>query len=102
MLFVGPGVEVYHGQVVGRCARDEDLEVNPTKGKQLTNMRAAGADEMIVLTPPQIMSLEATLEYIGPDERVEVTPQSLRLRKRYLTRSDRERKANLAAAAQAA
>jgi GTP-binding protein len=96
-LFVGPGVEVYQGQVVGRYARDTDLEVNPTKGKQLTNIRAAGADEMIVLTPPQVMSLEATLEYMGPDERVEVTPQSLRLRKRYLARSERERQANLSA-----
>jgi GTP-binding protein len=99
-LFVGPGVEVYQGQVVGRCARDTDLEVNPTKGKQLTNIRAAGADEMIVLTPPLVMSLEGALEYIGPDERLEVTPQSLRLRKRYLARSERERQANPSLVAQ--
>ncbi|MBI1741949.1 translational GTPase TypA [Candidatus Acetothermia bacterium] len=92
-LFVGPGVDVYAGMVIGQNSRDNDLEVNPAKGKKLSNMRASGSDEQIILAPPVQMSLEAALEYIGPDELVEVTPKSIRLRKRYLTKNERERAA---------
>jgi GTP-binding protein len=93
VLFIGPGVDVYEGMVIGQNSRDNDLEVNPTKGKKLSNVRAAGSDEQIILAPPVEMSLEAALEYIGPDELVEITPKSLRLRKRYLTKNERERAA---------
>ena len=77
--------------VIGQHARDKDLEINPTKTKQLTNMRAAGSDESLILDPPRRMSLDAALEYIGPDELVEVTPRSLRLRKRHLDPHQRKR-----------
>lgn len=90
-LFIGPGVEVYQGMVVGQNSRDEDLDVNVCKQKQLTNMRAAGSDEALVLTPPREMTLEFAMEYIGPDELVEVTPKSLRLRKRLLNPEDRRK-----------
>lgn len=90
-LFVRPGVSVYNGMVIGQHARDKDLEINPTKTKQLTNMRAAGSDESLILDPPRRMSLDAALEYIGPDELVEVTPRSLRLRKRHLDPHQRKR-----------
>src|SRR5207247_2196994 len=79
-LFIGPGVEVYQGMVVGENARDEDLDVNVCKAKHLTNMRASGSDEAIILTPPREMTLEFALEYIDPDELVEVTPASIRIR----------------------
>jgi len=95
-MFIGPGVEVYRGMVVGQNSRDEDLDVNVCKEKHLTNMRASGSDEALVLTPPREMSLEFALEYIGPDELVEVTPKNLRLRKRLLNPDDR-RKARKAA-----
>ncbi len=95
-LFIGPGVDVYQGMVVGQNSRDEDLDVNVCKQKQLTNIRAAGSDEALVLTPPREMTLEFAMEYIGPDELVEVTPKSLRLRKRMLHPEDR-RKAKKAA-----
>ena len=95
-LFIGPGVDVYRGMVVGQNSRDEDLDVNVCKEKHLSNMRAAGADEALVLTPVREMTLEFALEYIGPDELVEITPQSLRLRKRLLNPEDR-RKAKKAA-----
>ena len=81
-LFVGPGEEVYAGQIIGEHCRTGDLVVNPAKGKKLTNMRAAGSDENVVLTPPMKLSLEDCLSYINQDELVEVTPKSIRLRKR--------------------
>lgn len=91
VMFIGPGVEVYRGMVVGENSRDEDLDVNVCKEKHLSNMRASGSDEALVLTPPQEMSLEFALEYIGPDELVEVTPNSLRIRKRLLHPEDRRK-----------
>jgi GTP-binding protein len=84
VMFVGPGIEVYEGQVVGENARDNDLDVNITKEKKLTNMRASTADEGVKLTPPRLMNLEQCLEWIREDELLEVTPKSLRLRKRAL------------------
>jgi len=90
-LFIDPNVEVYEGQLIGIHSRDNDLVVNPTKAKQLTNIRAAGSDENIVLTPPIRMSLEQALDFIEDDELVEVTPKSIRLRKKLLTESERKR-----------
>ena len=90
-MFIGPGVEVYRGMVVGENSRDEDLDVNVCKEKHLTNMRASGSDEALILTPPHEMSLEFALEYIGQDELVEVTPSSLRIRKRLLHPEDRRK-----------
>jgi GTP-binding protein len=84
VMFAGPGVEVYEGQIVGENARDNDLDVNITKEKKLTNMRASTADEGVKLTPPRLMNLEQALEWIREDELLEVTPKSLRLRKRGL------------------
>ncbi len=81
-LFLGPGQKVYKGQIVGENARNTDLVVNPAKGKKLTNMRASGSDEAVILTPPVAMSLEDCISYINDDELVEVTPDSIRLRKR--------------------
>ena len=90
-LFIGPGVEVYRGMVVGQNSRDEDLDVNVCKEKHLTNMRASGSDEALILTPTRDMTLEFALEYIGADELVEITPKSLRLRKRLLHPEDRRK-----------
>ena len=90
-LFIGHGEAVYEGMVLGIHSRGNDLVVNPTKGKQLTNIRAAGSDENILLTPPVRFSLEQALEFIDDDELVEVTPGSIRLRKKLLTESDRKR-----------
>jgi GTP-binding protein len=90
-LFIGHGVEVYEGMIVGIHTRDNDLMVNPTKGKQLTNIRSAGADENIILVPPIKFSLEQALEFIDDDELVEVTPVSIRLRKKLLTENERKR-----------
>jgi GTP-binding protein len=90
-LFIGHGVEVYEGMVIGINSRDNDLMVNPTKGKQLTNVRAAGSDENIILVPPIRFSLEQALEFIDDDELVEVTPVSIRLRKKFLTENERKR-----------
>ena len=90
-LFIGSQVEVYQGMVVGENARDEDLDVNVCKAKHLTNMRASGSDEAIVLTPPREMTLEFSLEYIGPDELVEGTPSNIRLRKRMLDPEERRK-----------
>lgn len=89
-LFIGAGVEVYEGMVIGTSAK-ETMTVNPTKGKQLTNMRSSGADDAVNLTPPIDMNLERALEYIDDDEYVEVTPQSIRIRKKYLTENERKR-----------
>ena len=90
-LIVGPGEQVYEGQIVGRNRRDNDLTVNPTRAKQLTNIRAAGSDEKIRLTPKLELSLEQALEFIADDELVEITPQAIRLRKRYLKEYERKR-----------
>lgn len=92
-LFIGPGTEVYEGMVIGIHARANDLVVNPLKAKQLTNVRAAGSDENILLTPPIRMSLEQALEFIDDDELVEVTPASIRLRKKLLLEHERKRAA---------
>jgi GTP-binding protein len=91
-LFVGPGSETYEGMVVGEHSRDNDLMVNVTKEKQLTNIRAAGSDENIILTPPRTFTLETAIDYIADDEVVEITPRSIRLRKRYLTEAERKKK----------
>ena len=90
-LFVAPGVDVYEGMIVGENARAGDLEVNVTKGKKLTNIRAAGADEAIMLEPPRLMTLESALEFIADDELVEVTPAAIRLRKRHLKAHERKK-----------
>jgi len=90
-LFIGPGEEVYEGMVIGIHSRDNDLVVNPLKGKQLTNVRASGSDENILLTPPIRMSLEQALEFIDDDELVEVTPRHIRLRKKLLVEHERKR-----------
>ncbi len=90
-MLVEPGAEVYEGQLVGIHSRDNDLVVNPTKGKQLTNMRASGTDENVILTPPVRFSLEQALDFVEDDELVEVTPESIRLRKKLLTENDRKR-----------
>lgn len=90
-LMLGPGVEVYEGMLLGLHARSNDLPVNPVKGKQLTNIRAAGTDENLILTPPIKLTLESALEFIDDDELVEVTPNTIRLRKKLLKESDRKR-----------
>lgn len=90
-LFLGHAVEVYEGQVIGIHSRDNDLTVNPVKGKQLTNMRASGTDEALTLTPPIRHTLEQALEFIEDDELVEVTPESIRIRKKLLTENERKR-----------
>lgn len=90
-LFVDPNVEVYEGQIIGLHSRSNDLAVNPTKGKQLTNVRASGTDEALTLTPPVRHTLEQALEFIEEDELVEVTPQSIRLRKKLLLEHERRR-----------
>jgi GTP-binding protein len=95
--FVAPGDEVYEGMIVGENARNEDMSVNPTKEKKLTNMRATGTDKNILLKPPRIMSLEEALEYIEEDELVEVTPSQIRLRKKILKETDRKRQSRRAA-----
>jgi GTP-binding protein len=91
-LFVAPGDESYEGMIVGEHNRDNDLIVNLTKGKQLTNIRAAGSDENIILTPPRTFTLERAIDFIQDDELVEVTPHFIRLRKRLLTEAERKRK----------
>ena len=90
-LCIGPGEEVYEGQIVGIHSRDNDLTVNPLKAKKLTNIRSAGADEKLILTPPVRFSLEQAMEFIADDELVEVTPSSIRLRKRALKENERKR-----------
>jgi GTP-binding protein len=90
-LFVGPGEPVYEGMIVGENARPGDMDVNPTREKKLTNMRSKGSDENIQLEPARELTLEAALEYIEDDELIEVTPKSIRLRKRALATSDRKR-----------
>jgi GTP-binding protein len=97
-MFVDPGTQVYQGMIVGAHTRGNDLDVNPIKGKQLTNIRTTAKDEAVRLIPPQVMSLEQAIAYIADDELVEVTPKSIRLRKRLLDPNDRKRAFRAAAA----
>jgi GTP-binding protein len=92
-MFVNPGDRLYEGMIIGIHSRDNDLVVNPIKGKQLTNVRASGTDEAVRLTPPVQLTLESAVEFIADDELVELTPKSIRLRKRYLTENERKRNA---------
>ncbi|HEX5365572.1 MAG TPA: translational GTPase TypA, partial [Acidimicrobiales bacterium] len=92
-LFVGPGVEVYEGMVIGENARPDDMDVNPTKEKKLTNMRSSTSESFEKLVPPRVLSLEQALEHITEDECVEVTPRSVRIRKVVLSRPQRARAA---------
>ncbi|WP_297972266.1 translational GTPase TypA, partial [uncultured Amaricoccus sp.] len=96
-FFIGPGEQVYTGMILGEHSRDNDLEVNPLKGKKLTNIRAAGKDEAVVLTPPARPTLEQAIAYIEDDELVEVTPRHIRLRKRHLDPHERKRHARQSA-----
>ena len=91
-MVIDPGVKVYGGMIIGIHTRDNDLEVNVLKGKKLTNIRAAGKDENLTLTPPMRITLERALSYITDDELVEVTPKSLRLRKRWLDPNERKKR----------
>lgn len=102
MMFVKPGDEVYEGMIVGECNKDTDIPVNVCKEKKLSNMRTTSSDENIILKPPRDMSLEIALEYIEDDELVEITPQTIRLRKRYLKETERKRYERSAAALEAA
>ncbi len=90
-LYIGPGIEVYEGMVIGNTSKGEEMYVNPTKGKQLTNVRASGSDEAINLTPPLPLTIERGLEVMAEDEYLEITPESVRLRKQYLTKIDRSK-----------
>ena len=91
VMFIDPQTPVYHGMIVGEHSRDNDLEINVLKGKKLTNIRASGSDEAVILTPPRRMSLEEMMAYVEFDELLEVTPTSLRLRKRYLLEHERKK-----------
>lgn len=97
-LFIGHGTDVYEGMIIGIHSRDNDLPVNPTKGKQLTNIRASGTDEAVVLTTPIRATLEFALEFINDDELVEVTPESVRIRKRWLKEHERKKASRATAA----
>ena len=90
-MFINPGEKIYEGMIIGIHSRDNDLVVNPLKGKKLTNVRASGTDEAVRLTPPILLSLEAAVEFIDDDELVEITPQTIRLRKRYLSEQERRK-----------
>ena len=90
-LFIGPGVKVYSGMIVGQSAKPEDIELNVCKTKKLTNTRSSSADEALRLVPPKIMSLEQCLDYIDTDELLEITPTSLRIRKKILDPTLRKR-----------
>ncbi|RRD41005.1 translational GTPase TypA [Leptotrichia sp. OH3620_COT-345] len=94
ILFIGPGIEVYEGMIVGEHSRENDLIVNVCKGKKLTNMRAAGSDDALKLAPPKEFTLELALEYIADDELVEITPNNIRLRKKYLSGIERKKYEN--------
>jgi GTP-binding protein len=89
VLYIGPNVEVYEGMVIGNTSKGDEMAVNPCKGKQLTNMRASGTDDMITLIPPLTVTIERGLELIQGDEYLEITPKSTRIRKQHLTESDR-------------
>jgi GTP-binding protein len=90
-MFVNPGEKLYEGMIIGIHSRENDLVVNPIKGKQLTNVRASGTDEAVRLVPPVQLSLESAIEFIADDELVELTPKSIRLRKRYLKEHERKK-----------
>ncbi|HKT55116.1 MAG TPA: translational GTPase TypA, partial [Caulobacteraceae bacterium] len=92
VMFVGAGEKTYQGMIIGENARPDDLDVNPIKGKQLTNVRASGKDEAVRLTPPRRLTLEQAIAYIDDDELVEVTPKAIRLRKRILNPSFRKKR----------
>ncbi len=92
VMFVGAGEKTYQGMIIGENAKSEDLDVNPMKAKQLTNIRSAGKDEAIRLTPPRRPTLEQAIAYIGDDELVEVTPKAIRLRKRVLNPTFRKKR----------
>ena len=96
-MFIGAQDQVYEGMIIGEHSRDNDLEVNPLKGKKLTNIRASGTDEAVRLTTPIRMSLEQAIAYIDDDELVEVTPKAIRLRKRFLDPHERKRQARASA-----
>ncbi|MEK7172871.1 MAG: translational GTPase TypA, partial [Patescibacteria group bacterium] len=91
VLYIGPGEEVYEGMIIGNTSKGNDMAVNPTKGKHLTNMRASCSDEAVKLVPPLNLSLERALEIMKDDEYLEVTPKNIRLRKKFLTELDRKR-----------
>ena len=91
ILFINPQEKVYSGMIIGQHSRDNDLEVNPIRGKQLSNIRTTSKDEAIKLTPPKIMNLEQAIAYIESDELVEITPKNIRIRKRYLDSNERKR-----------
>ena len=91
IMFIEPGTEVYEGMIVGECNRDNDLAINVVKGKNLTNVRAAGSDHTVVLKRPRAITLEYALDYINSDELVEVTPNHIRLRKRILNTEERKK-----------
>jgi GTP-binding protein len=91
VLYIGHGTEVYVGMVIGNTSKGEEMEVNPTKGKQLTNMRASGTDEATVLVPPLEITIERGLEIMNSDEYLEITPSTVRLRKKFLTKTDRDK-----------
>lgn len=91
-LFISPGQQVYEGMIIGEHSRENDLVVNPVRGKQLTNIRAAGSDENIVLTPPVVLTLERAIGYIESDELLEITPRSIRMRKRELSENERKKR----------
>ena len=95
-MFIGAQEQVYQGMIIGEHSRENDLEVNPLKGKKLTNVRASGTDEAVRLTTPVTLSLEQAIAYIDDDELVEVTPNSIRLRKRHLDPHERKRAARSA------
>lgn len=88
-LYIAPGTEVYEGMVIGNTSKGEEMVVNPTKGKQLSNVRASGSDDALDLVPPTPISIEIGLEVMSDDEYLEVTPKSVRLRKQYLKEGDR-------------
>ena len=95
-MFIGAQEDVYEGMIIGEHSRENDLEVNPLKGKKLTNVRASGTDEAVRLTTPVIHSLEEAIAYIDNDELVEVTPNNIRLRKKFLNPHERKRQARAA------
>jgi len=101
VMFVEPGQRVYAGQVVGEHGKDDDIPVNVVRQKKLTNMRASTKEFTVVLKAPRRLTLEAALEYIEEDELVELTPQSIRMRKRHLSENERKRRARRMAAAEA-
>ena len=92
VLYIGPQTEVYEGMILGNTSKGEEMSVNPTKGKQLTNMRASGTDDALNLVPPHAVGIENGLEIMTDDEYLEITPKSVRLRKQFLTEAERAKK----------